>query len=117
MAAYFIESSGLVKRYTNETGSKWIKSLVDPAAANRLYVANITKVEVISALMRRGREGSLTPADLHNSIREIGVHFNIEYRVLEVTDSVIALAVELVQRHVLRAYDAVQLSIALETVE
>ena len=33
MAAFIFGASGIVKRYLNETGSGWIQSLVDPAAA------------------------------------------------------------------------------------
>jgi predicted nucleic acid-binding protein len=33
MGAYYMDSSALVKRYANETGSLWIRSLTAPQAA------------------------------------------------------------------------------------
>lgn len=53
MTAYFFDSSALVKRYAVETGSVWVESLTDPRAGNRVYVAAITHVEVISAIARK----------------------------------------------------------------
>ena len=50
----------LVKRYVTETGSDWIRALTDPAARNPLVIARVTWVEVLSALARRQREGSIT---------------------------------------------------------
>ena len=40
--AYFPDSSALAKRYIAETGSGWVQTLTDPAAANTIYVARIT---------------------------------------------------------------------------
>ena len=53
MAAYFLDSSAIVKRYVAESGSAWIVDLMDPARANRLYVASIAGAEVVAALSRR----------------------------------------------------------------
>ncbi len=50
MAVYFIDSSALVKRYVSETGSAFVTDITAPAAGHRLYVARITRVEVIAAL-------------------------------------------------------------------
>ena len=47
MVGYFVDSSALVKRYVNETGSVWLSGLVAPAAGNDIYIARITTVEVI----------------------------------------------------------------------
>ena len=55
MAGYFVDSSALVKRYVQETGSMWLSDLVSPAAGHDIYIARITTVEVIAALIRRAR--------------------------------------------------------------
>ena len=60
MSALFFDSSSLVKRYAKETGTNWVFSLVRPSANNRLYLARITGVEVVAALTKRMRVGSLT---------------------------------------------------------
>jgi uncharacterized protein len=53
--AYFLDSSALAKRYIAETGSGWVQALADSAAANAVYVARITLVELVSAIARRSR--------------------------------------------------------------
>ena len=64
MAAYFLDSSALVKRYVTETGTPWVIGLLDPAARNRLYIARITGAEVTAALTRRERGGHLSATDV-----------------------------------------------------
>lgn len=51
MAAYFIDSSALVKRYVAERGSGWVKASVVPTAGNRIYVSRVTSVEVVLVLV------------------------------------------------------------------
>ena len=63
MNLLLLDSSALVKRYVDEIGSGWLKSVVDPSAGNRLAIASLTAVEVVSAIVRRQRSGSLSPAD------------------------------------------------------
>lgn len=63
MAGYFVDSSALVKRYVHETGSVWLSGLVASAAGNDIYIARITTVEVVAALTRRARGGTITAAD------------------------------------------------------
>jgi predicted nucleic acid-binding protein len=59
MAAYFFDSSALVKRYVNETGSGWVQTITDAATGHEIYIARITTVEVIAALVRRARSGNM----------------------------------------------------------
>ncbi len=47
MAAYFFDTSALVKRYATEIGTMWVNALIDPATGNRIYVARITEVELL----------------------------------------------------------------------
>jgi hypothetical protein len=37
MRAYYCDSSALIKQYTNETGSLWVRGLTDPKAGNGIY--------------------------------------------------------------------------------
>jgi hypothetical protein len=52
MGAYYMDSSALVKRYANETGSLWIRSLTAPQAGHDLFTAHITGIEVVAAMAR-----------------------------------------------------------------
>ncbi len=113
MAAYFIDSSALVKRYAIETGTGWVISLFRLAAGNILYVARITSVEVISALTRRMRGGSIILDDHEKSLSRFRRAYAGKFRIAEITAALIEQANELAEKHALRGYDAVQLAAAL----
>ena len=53
MGAYYGDSSALVKRYANETGSLWVRSLTDPQAGNDIFTAHITGIEVVLLLLEK----------------------------------------------------------------
>jgi hypothetical protein len=36
MAAYFLDTSALIKRHVNETGNAWVRSLVRPKASHTI---------------------------------------------------------------------------------
>jgi predicted nucleic acid-binding protein len=63
MAVYFLDSSALVKRYVNETGSAWVLGLYTPMPGNEFFVAATTGVEIVAAITRRARNGSIAIAD------------------------------------------------------
>jgi len=113
VSALFLDSSALTKRYLTEVGSVWISNLTDPATANTLVVAEITRVEVAAALAARHRASAITQAERDLLVTLLLSHFDAEYRILAVTPILTARAVELTQRHRLRGYDAVQLAAAL----
>jgi len=113
VSIYFLDSSALVKRYVTEIGSTWIRALTTPDARNPLIIARITWVEVLSALARRKREGSLTSDDVAQAIRAFRYDMNMQYQVSELDPPLAEAAGELVTQHPLRAYDAVQLASAL----
>jgi predicted nucleic acid-binding protein len=113
VSVYFLDSSALVKRYVTETGSAWVRSLAVPEARNPLIIARITWVEVLSALARRQREGSLMPNDVAWAIQTFRYDLDMQYQVVELDPALAEAAGTLVTQHPLRAYDAVQLASAL----
>jgi predicted nucleic acid-binding protein len=114
MADYFLDTSALVKRHVNETGSRWVKSLVRARASHRLYIARITAVEVISAITRRQHQGDLSAAQAGAIVGHFRRHLSQRYRVVELTLELFNNAMLLARKHRLRAYDAVQLAAALQ---
>lgn len=114
MAALFFDSSALVKRYAAETGTNWVFSLVRPSADNRLYLARITGVEVIAALTKRMRVGSLTAAQTDKAVNRFEREFANRYLLIEISPQVIRTAIDLAKSHTLRGYDAVHLAAALQ---
>ncbi len=113
MAAYFFDSSAIVKRYLVEVGTPWVTAIVDLAAGNRVYLARITFVEVISAITRKVRGSGLSSAGATKEISDFRQDFANEYFIIELNPTLIESAADLAESHALRAYDAVQLTAAL----
>jgi predicted nucleic acid-binding protein len=111
---YQADASTIVKRYVlGETGSLWVESIADPAERNTLSIAEVTRAEVASAFARRVRDGSLTPAEGSRLLAAFASHCTTQYRIVPTDNVVVDLAIDLTQRHPLRAYDAIQLATAL----
>lgn len=58
MARYFLDSSALVKRYRQESGSEQIRSLFDEPNG-RFFISRLAIVELVSAFSRLVREAVL----------------------------------------------------------
>lgn len=114
MAAYFFDSSALVKRYVTESGTPWISSLCDPTVGHTLYISRVTGAEVIAALARRIRTGSLTGVAAESAMSAFRADFSNVYLVSELTPALVERAMDLAQTHSLRGYDAIQLAAALD---
>lgn len=113
MAAYFFDTSALVKRFARETGSAWVMSLLKPSGGHVIYLARITNVEIIAALTRRLRVGSLTSADASRGMMRFERSLLRRYIFVEIQPPLVAHAMKLVKLHVLRGYHAIQLAAAL----
>lgn len=113
MAVYFFDSSALVKRYATETGSDWVMAITEPTAGHSIYIARITTVEVVSAMTRRQRGGSVSQTDAATAMVNFRHDLSHQYRVVEMTPTVLTRAMTLAETHALRGYDAVQLATAL----
>ncbi len=110
---YFLDTSALVKRYVPEIGTNWILSITDPATNHPLAIAQITWVEVLSALARRQREGSLSAEQFVLTLQDFRYDFDNLFQVIEIDQALIEKAGELAIQYPLRAYDSVQLASAL----
>jgi uncharacterized protein len=111
VSAYYFDSSAPVKRYTQETGTSWVRSLSRRGTSDPIYLARITAVDICSAVARRARAGGLPPPVPLARFRK---HLMGRYRVVEMTPALVDSAMRLAEVHGLRAYDAVQLAAALE---
>jgi predicted nucleic acid-binding protein len=111
---YFLDSSALIKRYVTETGSDWLTNLIEPTSGNRIYVARITAVEVVSAIKRRELSGNLNAAEANASLTRFRREIVANYRSVDISARLLSRAMNLAEAHALRGYDAVQLAAALE---
>ena len=109
-----MDSSALVKRYVNETRSMWLSGHVSPAAGNDIYIARITTVEVIAALTRRARGGTITAADASAACLLFRNDLPHDYEIVEITATLLNRAIALAETHGWRGYDAVQLAASCE---
>jgi hypothetical protein len=114
MAAYFFDTSALVKRHASEQGSTWVRSLTRVKAPAPIFIGRITAVELVSAITRRQHGGSLSAAQAGAILGHSRRHLTQRYGVLELTPTLLTNAMQLARTHRLRAYDAVQLAAALE---
>lgn len=114
MAAYFLDSSALVKRYARETGTAWMLGLFRIGAGHRLYVSRITGVEVAAALTRKLRGAHLSTGEATRARGRLRRDISMRLRIAEVTPVMLIDAMNLAEKHGLRGYDAVQLGAALE---
>jgi predicted nucleic acid-binding protein len=115
MAAFYGDSSALVKQYIREVGSARMIALTAPAADNRIYTALVTGAEIVTAIARRLRMGSIPATDATAEITAFRNQFHVQYGIVPVTDHVLERAMDLAEGHGLRGFDAIQLSCALMT--
>src|SRR5437588_11483345 len=113
MAMYFLDSSAVVKRYFPEQGHRWIDALCNAAQGHEIYMAQPALVEVVAALCRREREGSITLAERDALIHVFRQDSKESYNIWPVTTDLYTSAGDLCRSHRLRAYDAVQLACTL----
>jgi uncharacterized protein len=114
VAAYFFDSSAIVKRYVRETGTGWVRRLTRRGQPDPIYLVRVTAVEVTSAVARRRAAGNPTPARAQSIFALFRSHLATRYLIMEITPALVNAAMRLADIHELRAYDAVQLAAAFE---
>lgn len=113
MSRYYLDASALVKRYVNEAGSDWLRATIAPSRSQLLFTSRMTIVEVISAFARRVRDGSLTIEEFASARDLFRGDCLDEYQIMPPTIAVVDSASILLERHPLRAYDAIHMATAL----
>src|SRR5262245_44250998 len=105
----YFDASALATRYVRERGSVKVRRLLssDVAATSRL-----SHVEIVSALMRRSREGVLSEAMRESALAMLEYDLSAML-IVELSPDVVTRANKLLRRHVLRAGDAIQLASVL----
>jgi hypothetical protein len=98
-----------VKRYVREAGSDLVGRWL---AAGIPATSRLSEVEVVSALMRRWREGAFDDRGRDRALAAISRDLHA-LTIVEIGPQVTARARALLGRHVLRAGDALQLASCL----
>ena len=113
MAAYFLDSSAILKLYVEEPGSDAVETFVQYAAPGDVAISRFATVEVISGLVRRTRGGDITEEDLQKALVFFDEDVEGRFGVLELGGAVFFGARSLVLHHGLKAADAIHLACAL----
>ncbi|HEY7491490.1 MAG TPA: type II toxin-antitoxin system VapC family toxin [Candidatus Tectomicrobia bacterium] len=119
MAVYYLDASAVVKYYVPKPGSFWVRQLLDaqdPVSAQALHiilVAEVARVEVAAGLASIERVGRIRRAARIREYQRFTSNLIHRYAILPVTTADFVAAADLTQRHPLKAYDAVQLAVAL----
>ena len=113
MTTYYVDSSALVKRYVNETGSDWIQALCIPAAEHTLALAHIGLVELAAALAMKVRQETLDATTRDALLRDVQHDAMTQYWLIDIDQGTVVRAMALTRSYKLRGYDAVHLASAL----
>ncbi len=110
MGVYYLDTSALVKLYVREPGTEQMIRLASPSSGHTLAILGLTRVEFRAAVKQRERAGDLSHQTARALIARMAQHMQNIYLVQPVTEAVIEEAAALLDRHPLKAYDAVQLA-------
>lgn len=113
MSILFLDTSALAKRYMPEQGTIWIRQQTASHAGNDLFIAQITPVELYSAISRQYHDGEIDLARLQAFRALVMRHIQTQYLTLTLSEPIIVCALDLQESYRLRAYDAIQLASAL----
>lgn len=91
-----------------------MRGLTRDGTSNEILIVRITVVEVTAAVARRRKGRTLTSRQASSILSRFRKHLAGRYTVVEITPGLLDAATKLADTHELRAYDAVQLAVAIE---
>jgi predicted nucleic acid-binding protein len=103
----YLDTSALIKRYVVERGSPIVQKLV--SGGDAIATSMVAFAEVYSGLMRKRREGFLTPRAYATARRQFEAEWNA-YTLVSVGQELLDLARNLIEKHPLRSFDAIHLA-------
>ncbi len=110
--SFYAESSALAKLYVQEKGSGVVLELFR-AGNNAFYTSKLTLIEISSALYRKRKEDEITELHYREAKQHLLADYDYSLATIDVDNGIIKSASLLVEKHFLRAYDAVHLASAL----
>ncbi len=113
MGTYFFDTSAIVKRYCLERGQSWVRGLCNLLQGHVLFISQATLVEVVTAFCRKACLRDISISQRDDFIDAFRTDCESSYIIEPVTDAIYTAAGNLCRVHNLRAYDAIQLTCAL----
>jgi hypothetical protein len=112
MTLYFFDTSALVKRYHQETGTERVNAIFD-SLDNTLVISELTLVELASALERKRNEGKITKQAMNDTLSLFANEVLSDFIVAGFRSGFIQQARDLVLQYSLRTLDALLLTAAM----
>ncbi len=109
MPVLYLDTSALLKAYVREDGTDEIRRLLHPDTGNQPAIVSLTRVEFRAAVRRRAGLGDIDAGLADQVIANFGRDLASVFQTQPVNEVVLEKAAEMVDRHGLRAYDAMQL--------
>jgi predicted nucleic acid-binding protein len=119
MAFYYFDASALVKYYILEPGSTWVRKLINATdaqgkrPAHMIFIADLSVAEVAAAFAVLHRTGRIRRPVWDGAFDQFMDDVNWRYQLVRASRDEFFEAALLTRRHPLKAYDAVQLAVAL----
>jgi predicted nucleic acid-binding protein len=110
LALYYLETSALVKLYVFELGTERLLGLAASDARNRFAILSVAQVEFRAAIRRRQRNGEIPDYAADEMIESFRRHSEGKFLIQSFSDSVLDIALALVDSYALKGYDAMQLA-------
>lgn len=110
MPDYYFDTSALVKLYIQEKGADRLRQMLNQNEDNRIFILELTLLEVRSAIRRRERAHEISAVDANGFLTQIDQDGKSRYFVERISDQVTAEAHRLIDNHPIRALDALQLA-------
>jgi len=99
-----------VKLYVREPGTERLLALATRTAHNRFTILSLTQIEFRSAVRRREKNSDIPASVATRLIETFRSHLESRFAIQIVNDLVLDISCMLIDRHALRAFDAVQLA-------
>ncbi|MYB63549.1 type II toxin-antitoxin system VapC family toxin [Candidatus Poribacteria bacterium] len=117
MYYFYFDASALVKRYTQETGSRIINYLFANVPLNRMTCLILGVVEMYWVCVRKKNDGRISSEDYTQS--RINLNYEVvdsksAFNTIPVTDSLVLNSITLIESHSLNSTDALVLRSALD---
>jgi predicted nucleic acid-binding protein len=108
----FFDTSSLVKRYIQESGSAEADEIF--ISSDSLYVSSITQIELTSALTRRLLEKSIGEKSYGDALKAFRAELK-HFEIVPFNSQIEKYAIRIIEKHGMKTLDAIQLSSAMES--
>ena len=106
----YLDSSALVKRYTEEVGTDFVKSIL--TTNGLITTSKLTYPEILSALMRKVRAGEIERKTFNGIVEMFDKDWD-HVLVLDFHNDLLQIVKVVIEKHPLKAADAIHLSSTL----